>query len=122
MAQLFDQYYVNSPNFPPLIREKKDVVRNIDQSLLPSKKKQVQKFKFVYTKPSDVYEEIVKDSRSSLVSNKVLMKHTNVFYNDKLNTNLTAVYDFDVKLFEDLEQNDNFHLYEKYIYLISMII
>lgn len=121
MAQLFNQYYVNSPNFPPIIREKKDAVRDIDPSLIPTKKIKKRKFQFVETNPSDIFEEIVKDSRGSLPNNKVLQTGVNVFFKDKLASNLSAVYENDVRLFEELEKNDNYHLYEKYIYMLSLI-
>ena len=88
MAQLLDQFYVNSPNFPPLIREKKDAVRDVNLDLLPTKKQQKRKFNFQYTAPNDLFDEVVKDSRGSLISNDVLKKHVNVFYQKKFNNNL----------------------------------
>lgn len=121
MAQLFNQYYINSPNFPPIIREKKDAVRDIDPSLIPTKKIKKRKFHFIETNPSDIFDEIVKDSRGSLPNNKVLQSNVNIFFKDKLASNLSAVYENDVRLFEELEKDDNYHLYEKYIYMLSLI-
>ena len=122
MAQLLDQFYVNSPNFPPLIREKKDAVRDVNLDLLPTKKQQKRKFNFQYTAPNDLFDEVVKDSRGSLISNDVLKKHVNAFYQKKFNNNLNAVYNYDLRLYSKLNEGDNFHLYEKYIYIISTII
>ena len=87
---------------------------------------------FTYDNPIDLFNVVVKDSRGTLPQNLVLMNSVNIFYNEKFDVNLYNLYKNSAEFFSDVlftKENGqytvnqaNFSQYEKYIYLISLLV
>ena len=147
----YAKYYVNSPQFEPIARDAKlDKVREVSENMVPTKvinkynvkdmlnKKNLKSFRgtFVFREPTQIYNEIISDCRGALVSNAQLMAKVNLYYTDKFEDNLRALYDYSPKFFRDSFYKDvedsygqkkpvidqaSFALYEKYIYISCLI-
>lgn len=145
---VYNKLYVNSPQFESIMRENDaNKSKTFALDLIPSnsvnkynvkqilaKKKTSQDFrkKFEYSNPAKLYNELVQDSRGSLMTNISVQSKVSDFYIDKFDSNLDAIYkyspEFYVKTFytkiagERTINADNFHAYEKYIYLLALIV
>lgn len=108
----------------------KPYLKNLDEKI----RKQIETFheKFTYTNPIVIYNSIAQDSRGELPINNVLMKDINIFYNDNFDINLYNLYKNSAKFFADVfltletgkydVNQAKFNAYEKYIYLISILV
>lgn len=141
---VWEKSYVNSPQFESLTRERAgDISKTIAPSLIPTKlltkkgqevKKSHKDFRsiFNFTAPSTIYASVLSDTRGDLIPNPVLMTAVNEFYNSKFEKNLTAVYKYSPAFYhkslytkiDGVEKPDqsSFMTYEKYIYIISLIV
>lgn len=142
--------------FEPIKRDenKKEMVKPVSQQLIPSVSdnsqkimdtmyglsKELQEFKelltttyqCIFTDPSKLYNEIVNDSRGTLVKNNILDENVKKYFETKLIENLHAIYENSPAFFVDsfvvnkkgknVVNNIAFRKYEKYIYLLSFIV
>lgn len=158
----YNKLYVNSPQFATLApgsdsrgQQFESIVRENDanktktlaRDLIPTnninkhnvkqilaKKKLAQDFRatFNYSNPVKLYNELVQDSRGSLLANIQVQSKVSDFYAEKFDSNLDAIYRYSPAFYaktfytklsgEKTINADNFHAYEKYIYLLALIV
>lgn len=142
---VLEKQYTNSPQFESLVRERDpEKAKTVSADLIP--KDMIDKFNvkavlekrkgkdfrkvFNFTNPNTLYAEVIGDSRGGLLPNINVMSNVNNYYLDKIDGNLQAIYKFSSAFYhETFFQNNRqqpdqkaFHDYEKYIYLLSLIV
>lgn len=145
---VYDKLYVNSPQFEGIVRENNsNKSKTFAPDIVPSnsinkytvkqildKKKSSKNFRneFPFREPNIIYNEIVNDSRNSLMTNISIQDRVNNFFVDKFEGNLEALYKYSPGFFasnfytkvagQKSVDADKFHAYEKYIYLLALIV
>lgn len=145
---VYDKLYVNSPQFEGIVRENNsNKSKTFAPDIIPSnsinkytvkqildKKKSSKNFRneFPFREPNIIYNEIVNDSRNSLMTNISVQERVNNFFVDKFESNLESLYKYSPGFFASnfytkiagtkSVDADKFHAYEKYIYLLALIV
>lgn len=88
--------------------------------------------RFSYSNTTAIYNTIIQDSRGELPVNQVLIHDIGIFYTKYFDTNLYNLYKNSPSFFSEaffvnegnkyIVNQANFEAYEKYIYLISMLV
>lgn len=118
--------------YEPIAREWKEAERILADGLIPTKPRlEIRSIPtclkpFQRASPSSIYNEIVTDSRSTLPVNVTLRDQVNGFYENVFISNIEAVYTHAASwwssTFSGSYKQSAFHEYEKYVYLLSLIV
>lgn len=145
-AAIDQKLFQTSPQFESILHEKEEnKSRQFSNDLIPTKvlnkfdvRSQLMKKgssvsfhkKFTFTDPNIIYQTIISDSRSTLIPNEQIMKSVGDYFESKFEINLINIYTnsanfFVTNFYKPDSQQPNmtrFRMYEKYIYLICLIV